>query len=831
MTSQIRKSKRSYSAIDSDDQSPTRNSQRKRRPTTKVVQSTLGSALGFTRKSQLSQVTTRSVSPQQEQPSTQEPSTREPSPREASSSPEPQSVSQGQRTPSRRHLIAASKRVFFNVDFTLLEGDYRLRARRMRSIGSSKISWIYLHGVELEKKNTTTGTMERYWICKHCYDDGTYKIMSAGSTSSITEHLNNIVHRIYAPGTKLPTTDSTTKIVTYLAEQHPLQAEQWRQDFLNWITHDNISFEQAASELLRKVILGGGPAVEHLLPCPTTVRSWVMNTYHERISDVKAALVRSQSKVNLSLDAWSSPNNLSLLGIVAHWIDDDYKLKTGLLALRPVDGHRGSDIAAILLPVIETFAIRANLGAFQMDNASNNDTALQALAADIPTLDVRESRLRCLGHIINLVVKALLYGTGSSQLEKQLANAGDKEAFKIWRQRGAIGHLHNLVTYITRKESRIRNFETAQRVTGNDVTLQLIKDLGVRWNSTFAMIERALKLQPAIQRYCRQWTPADSDSYDLTSDFLDAKDWEELRHFEELLKPFMRATKRVEGNATSGTYGALWEVIPTMDYLFNKLKKHADEVTAKPSLFTDHYQHCLNHGFFKLSEYYTKIDDSRLYHAAVALNPCRRFHYFETAWKHNTDGHKAISNAKRQTRELFSEYLAKHPVALPAPPIGILLSTDLDDDDDDWSNAFGDQTITIDHELQQLRQQQQSELNRFMDATLDTSLTIKVKGLSTRTSYINEPLQWWCDHGRHAYPTLSIMAFDLFAIPGMSSECERAFSSAKRLITDERCSLKSDIIEADQCIKSWFKYGIADGQAAFTSIANLTSVIDLDNAD
>jgi hypothetical protein len=38
MTSQIRKSKRSYSAIDSDDQSPTRSSQRKRRPTTKVVQ-------------------------------------------------------------------------------------------------------------------------------------------------------------------------------------------------------------------------------------------------------------------------------------------------------------------------------------------------------------------------------------------------------------------------------------------------------------------------------------------------------------------------------------------------------------------------------------------------------------------------------------------------------------------------------------------------------------------------------------------------------------------------------------------------------------------------
>jgi hypothetical protein len=72
-------------------------------------------------------------------------------------------------------------------------------------------------------------------------------------------------------------------------------------------------------------------------------------------------------------------------------------------------------------------------------------------------------------------------------------------------------------------------------------------------------------------------------------------------------------------------------VIPIMDCLFNTLKKHADEITARPSLFTDHYQHYINYGFVKLQEYCTKIDDSRLYSAAVALNPCRKFTYFEQA--------------------------------------------------------------------------------------------------------------------------------------------------------------------------------------------------------
>jgi hypothetical protein len=51
------------------------------------------------------------------------------------------------------------------------------------------------------------------------------------------------------------------------------------------------------------------------------------------------------------------------------------------------------DIPAVTLPVIQSLNIEYKLGAFQMDNASNNDTALEALATDIPGLDVRQQRL------------------------------------------------------------------------------------------------------------------------------------------------------------------------------------------------------------------------------------------------------------------------------------------------------------------------------------------------------------------------------------------------------------------------------------------------------
>jgi hypothetical protein len=66
---------------------------------------------------------------------------------------------------------------------------------------------------------------------------------------------------------------------------------------------------------------------------------------------------------------------------------------------------------------METFGLTiAKVSAYQMDNATNNDTALKELdSAAAP-----QTRLRCLGHIINLVVKALLFRTTSNTFQKDL---------------------------------------------------------------------------------------------------------------------------------------------------------------------------------------------------------------------------------------------------------------------------------------------------------------------------------------------------------------------------------------------------------------------------
>jgi len=54
------------------------------------------------------------------------------------------------------------------------------------------------------------------------------------------------------------------------------------------------------------------------------------------------------------------------------------------------------------------------------------------------------------------------------------------------------------------------------------------------------------------------------------------------------------------------------------------------------------------------------------------------------------------------------------------------------------------------------------------------------------------------------------MAYDLFSTPGTSSECERVFSQAKKLITDERNRLGPATIEADECLKNWITSGLVE---------------------
>jgi hypothetical protein len=151
--------------------------------------------------SQLSQIlTTRRRTPDIPVEAPSHGSTREPSEEPSQKSPTPSSRQPSSlassRTPSSRHkdTIEAKKRVAFEVDFARIGQEYSYGKRTHRSIKNSRVSWIYLHGMELASKENK----DKHWICKLCYEAGKPKVLVASSTASASRHL--LTHDLYPPG-------------------------------------------------------------------------------------------------------------------------------------------------------------------------------------------------------------------------------------------------------------------------------------------------------------------------------------------------------------------------------------------------------------------------------------------------------------------------------------------------------------------------------------------------------------------------------------------------------------------------------------------------------
>ena len=182
----------------------------------------------------------------------------------------------------------------------------------------------------------------------------------------------------------------------------------------------------------------------YLIKSADTVRGWTMKE-----------LATAKSRIHISADLWKSPNSLPIVGIVAHYLDKDLVVQSTLIGMRRVKGaHTGENIAEAMIPVLVEMGVVSRLGFFVGDNAGNKNTCWRAiyrkLRPDIKAPDNR--RVRCLGHILNLVAKAFLFGKDADAFEddtnQKRSNAHIEKLRELWRKKGPIGKFHNTVLHI-----------------------------------------------------------------------------------------------------------------------------------------------------------------------------------------------------------------------------------------------------------------------------------------------------------------------------------------------------------------------------------------------
>jgi len=90
------------------------------------------------------------------------------------------------------------------------------------------------------------------------------------------------------------------------------------------------------------------------------------------------------------------------------------------------------------------------------NNATNNNKLYKHLSKSL--FIPKRERLWYIGYILNLTVKALIYGKGVGGLKRLLIGISDEAKFDLMRQRGAVGKVYNIIKYIMRSMACRKDF-------------------------------------------------------------------------------------------------------------------------------------------------------------------------------------------------------------------------------------------------------------------------------------------------------------------------------------------------------------------------------------
>ena len=408
---------------------------------------------------------------------------------------------------------------------------------------------------------------------------------------------------------------------------------------LDWITYHNLPFNIVNTERFQRILLYGNPILDAThIPSAKTLLRMLESEYRGAVGPVTEVLRSARSQIHFSFDGWTSKSYTSFLGINAQFIDNHFIQHRILLGLRPLSGrHNGASLADEVADTLAFWQINDpdKVGYFTLDNAANNDTCMDDLAFE-HRFSPEERRIRCAAHIFNLCVRAMLYGSkredfaaiiaadgddrddGEEQLDQAIDEALDKEmeddmdedleantavrvpeedllsshpapeeitgaTFREYSEHGAPGMLHNIGIQLRASPQLYEQFLQSQRKeSGHQSTLHWVFNNATRWNSDMRMMERALRLRPALNTFFNdvqnRWETeglCDKPKPAVLQYRLSAYDWKVIEILVKLLKPFDVATKQLQGDGIPGarsTCGSFDEYFPVLEILLGHLE-------------------------------------------------------------------------------------------------------------------------------------------------------------------------------------------------------------------------------------------------------------------
>ena len=413
-----------------------------------------------------------------------------------------------------------------------------------------------------------------------------------------------------------------------------------------------------------------------------------------------------------------------------------------------------------------------------MDNASSNDVAIEYLRRKTKDrvgslLGCEFLHMRCCAHILNLIVQ-----DGLKDLNESFVK------------------IRNVVRYVKSSPNRFEKFKACVEKEKIQSKSLLCLDVSTRWNSTYLMLESALKFVAAFERM-------EEDDGHFLRYFEDPSsgpprflDWENVRLFTKFLGMFYEATLRFSGSLFVTTNMYFHELISLQDQLNQLCNGRGDPLLKGMAQRMK----------LKYDKYWGSVDRiNPMLFVAVVVDPRYKLKYVRFWFKQWYDKEKADELGLR-VREVLNR-LYKHNSGAMGTPCGASASGTCEFDSGDVAvmssmlSGFGSaeermkryNNIYKQHLVDEDSVECKSELERYL---LEASVDPDTEGFDI--------LDWWRVNSSR-YRILSQVARDVLAIPVSTVASESAFSTGGRVLDPFRSSLSPNTVEALICTQNWLR--------------------------
>lgn len=222
--------------------------------------------------------------------------------------------------------------------------------------------------------------------------------------------------------------------------------------------------------------------------------------------------------VAITTDIWTSMNTDSYLTMTVHFLSQT-QLKTLVLCTKKLDcNHTGANICEIMREELNKWNIFEKVVAVVTDGGANIKSAVRHMGL---------SHLPCTAHKLNLIVQKALELSDNEEIGPD-DNTDESDLKKIFKK------CRNIVGFFKRSEVGNRMLVEKQKQLGNETVLKLKQDVRTRWNSTFLMLERLIKLKEPLTIVMMTLKGAPTN--------LSSEEWNIIEDMIPLLRPFDKLT-------------------------------------------------------------------------------------------------------------------------------------------------------------------------------------------------------------------------------------------------------------------------------------------------